>query len=74
MSARTKKISKFILYFILCYFIIEILETIINNYWNLNIKLEGYGTLLFIIVYGFKFHIFCCLFPFLFATYKTKKI
>lgn len=68
-----KALLKFITWFILSFGIIEIIEYIIDIYFSVDIYQLKFAWLLFIFIYGFKFHIICCLLPFIIASYKCKK-
>ena len=71
-SIRIKSILKFIGWFLLTYLIIELCEYIINCIFHIDIKATKGGMLLFIVIYGFKYHIICCVIPFLAASYKCR--
>lgn len=73
MSRINKKsIIKFIYIFIISFLVMEGIEFLIENIFNIRINELKYGWLAFIIIYGFKFHIFCCLLPAVFASYKCR--
>ena len=66
-----KSIIKFILVFIVSFFIFEGIEAIINHFFKIDIEMK-WGWFGFIIFYGFKFHIFCCLLPSIWAGWKCR--
>lgn len=66
-----KFVTTFILSFV-CFYLIEKIISVIFNIDMDNLDLGWLGWLGFVIVYGFKTHIICCLLPFLFTAYKCK--
>lgn len=67
--------KKFIIVFIATFIGFHLLEELISYYFGIsmdNLNLGWLGWLGFIIMYGFKLHIFCCLLPLLFTTYKCR--
>lgn len=67
--------KKFILTFIISFIIFYVIEHLVSYLFNINIdnlELGWLGWLGFIILYGFKFHIFCCLIPLIFTSYKCR--
>ena len=67
-----KQVFTFIFFFFFAYVVVEAIETLIEHFFGVNPKATGVGILVLVIMYGFKFHIFCCLFPGLYATYRIK--
>ena len=67
-----KSIIKFITIFILTFLLMEGFEFSIEYFFNIDLFELKWGWLGFIIVYGFKYHIFCCLIPALWAGYKCR--
>jgi hypothetical protein len=67
-----KSIIKFITIFILTFLLMEAVEFTIENLFNINLSELKWGWLGFIIIYAFKYHIFCCLIPALWAGYKCR--
>ena len=67
-----KEIIKFGLIFITTFILFECIELIIEKVFHINLYGLKYGWVGFAIFYGFKYHIFCCLFPALWAGYKCK--
>lgn len=67
-----KAVFKFILIFILSFFILEVSERLIEYFFKIDLHNLKWGWVGFVIVYGFKYHIFCCLIPTLWASYKCK--
>jgi len=69
---NNKDIIKFLLIFVLSFAITEIAEHILNQYFWFNFEMMSWGWFGFIIFYGFKYHIVCCLFPAIWAGYKCR--
>jgi len=67
-----KGIIKFIIIFILTFFLMEGIELGIEYFFNIDLHELKWGWVGFIIVYGFKYHIFCCLIPAIWAGYKCR--
>jgi len=65
-------IIKFIIIFILTFILIETIELGIKYFFNIDLHELKWGWIGFIIVYGFKYHIFCCLVPSIWAGYKCR--
>jgi len=65
-------IWRFIKTFLVSFILFEIIERILEWKFGIDLHAMKWGWIGFIIIYGFKFHIFCCLLPFLFASYKCK--
>lgn len=68
-----KRILKFLLYFIIGLIIFESIEFLIHEFLGIDLHNLRWGWIGLLIVYGFKYHIFCCLFPALWAGYKCKQ-
>jgi hypothetical protein len=45
---------------------------LLEDIFHVNLSNLKWGWLGLMILYGFKFHIFCCLLPALFASYKCR--
>jgi hypothetical protein len=67
-----KGIIKFIIIFILTFFLMEGIELGIEYFFNIDLHELKWGWVGFIVVYGFKYHIFCCLIPAIWAGYKCR--
>lgn len=68
-------LKKFLRIFLLSLIGFYILETLISILFGIdmdNLDLGWLGWLGFVIVYGFKTHIICCVLPLLFSTYKCR--
>jgi hypothetical protein len=65
-------IIKFIIIFILTFLLMEGIELGIEYFFNIDLHELKWGWAGFIIVYGFKYHIFCCLIPAIWAGYKCR--
>lgn len=68
-SIKLKTILKFALWFIITWFAIEGVEHLLGID---EVEVTGAGLLMFVIIYGFKFHIWCCVAPFMVGMYKCK--
>jgi len=67
--------KKFIITFIVSFIAFYLLEHAISHIFNIDLdtlELGWLGWLGFIIAYGFKYHIFCCLIPLIFTSYKCR--
>jgi hypothetical protein len=67
-----KGLIKFIIIFILTFLLMEGIELSIEHFFNIDLHELKWGWVGFIIVYGFKYHIFCCLIPAIWAGYKCR--
>ena len=67
-----KSILKFMMIFILSFILMESIERLASFYFKIDLHNLKWGWIGFIIIYGFKFHIFCCILPAIWATYKCK--
>ena len=70
-----KSIKKFIFAAFWFYITMEILEWLLNHFFHINLsydKIHGFGWLIFLVIYGFKFHLFCCVGPFLYAAFRCR--
>lgn len=67
-----KQIFRFIWIFVLTFILMEVLEHSIEHIFKIDLHNLEWGWLGFLIVYGFKYHIFCCLIPALWAGYKCR--
>jgi len=67
-----RNILKFLVIFIFSFILIESIEWILMDYFHYNFEYVTIGWLGFVIFYGFKFHIFCCLAPMIWAGYKCR--
>jgi hypothetical protein len=67
-----KVVIKFIIIFILTFLLMEGIELSIKHFFNIDLQELKWGWIGFIIVYGFKYHIFCCLVPAIWAGYKCR--
>jgi len=67
-----KNILRFSIIFIISFILFEILEHSIEYIFDIDFHNLEWGWAGFIIVYGFKYHIFCCLLPAIWAGYKCR--
>ena len=58
--------------FLISFLIMEGIEHGLQYFFNFDIHMWKYGWLGLIVVYGFKYHILCCLLPAIWATYKCR--
>jgi hypothetical protein len=70
--SNKKIIFKFILILFLSFIFIEGIEIVLNKLFNIDLHNLKYGWIGIILFFGFKYHIFCCLIPVLWASYKCK--
>jgi hypothetical protein len=68
----TKIIFNFAFIFILSFFITEILEQTLDNYFNFDFQIMTWGWFGLLFFYGFKYHIICCIVPLIWAGYKCR--
>lgn len=67
--------KKFIITFVLSFIAFWLLEHAISYLFDIdldNLQIGWLGWLGIMIVYGFKYHILCCLVPLIWTTYKCK--
>ena len=64
-----RNILRFIVVFVISFIVIEAIELILDKFFGINLSKLEWGWIGFIIIYGFKYHIFCCLFPAIWAGY-----
>lgn len=67
--------KKFIITFIVSFIVFYLIEYSLHRFLGIDLdtlELSWLGWLGFIIAYGFKFHIFCCLIPLIFTSYKCR--
>jgi|GEM_PF-5580173 len=67
-----KSILKFIIVFISTFILLEVFEHSMLYFFNIDLHNLEWGWVGFMIIYGFKYHIFCCLIPAIWAAYKCK--
>lgn len=70
MKTRIKQIFKFILLSALSFILLELVEHFILESFGFEIQNLELGWLTFVVIFGFKFHIICCILPILWAAYK----
>lgn len=67
-----KAILRFIIVFIISFIILELIEIGFEYFTGVDLHNLKWGWIGFLIVYGFKYHILCCLVPAIWAAYKCK--
>lgn len=69
-----KKALKFIMWTLVAWVIIEFVESLIQHYWHVEMSSTDtvVGFIMSVIILGFKLHIWCCVFPGLYATYRMR--
>lgn len=72
MKPRTKQIIRFILVAAVSFILIELVEHLVLEPLGFQIENIELGWLTFIVIFGFKFHIICCILPMLWAAYKCR--
>jgi len=69
---KNKTVIRFLIIFVISFFIMEGIELSIEKIFNINLHGLKWGWIGFIIIYGFKYHVFCCLLPAIWAGYKCR--
>lgn len=68
--------KKFIITFIVSFILFYLLEHLISHIFDINLHTLDFGFnatwLTLLVIYGFKFHIFCCLIPLIITSYKCR--
>ena len=72
MKPRTKQIIRFILVAAVSFILIELVKHLVLEPLGFQIENIELGWLTFIVIFGFKFHIICCILPMLWAAYKCR--
>ena len=72
MNKKIQSALKFLGIFILSFIIMECVEYLISILFKINISELKYGWMGLMIVYGFKYHIICCILPAIWAGYNCK--
>ena len=67
-----KAILKFILIFIITFLLIEVIEMLFEYFFHIDLHNLKWGWIGFMILYGFKYHVICCLIPAIWASYKCR--
>jgi len=68
-----KFLIKFSVTFIISFIVVQLLEHAIEYYFGINLHdIPVYGWLGGIIIYGFKYHIICCLIPAIYTGYVCR--
>lgn len=67
---KRKGIIRFLTIFILTFILMEVIEFCLNYFFGFDISKLKWGWIGFGIIWGFKYHIFCCLIPTIWAGYK----
>ena len=70
-----KTVKKFIMAAGMFYAAMELFEWLLNHFFHINVDTDlgnGVGWLLFVVIWGFKFHIWCCVAPVVYATFKCR--
>lgn len=72
IKRRWKSIKKFIIVFLLSFLLMEIIEHSITYFFKIDLHQLKWGWIGFILIYGFKYHILCCIIPGIWTTYKCR--
>ncbi len=67
-----KSILRFLYFFTLSFIFFQLIEISIHQFLGIDLHNLKWGWIGLIIVYGFKYHIFCCLLPAIWAGYKCR--
>lgn len=74
-SINKKSLIQFAKVFLISMVVFELIEIGIHYFFDIDLhhlNLGWFGWLGFIVFYGFKYHILCCLLPALWAGYKCR--
>lgn len=69
---RLGKLVNFLVITLLSFFLFEAIEHLIFEEFNIDLAGIKIGWLAIILIYGFKYHIICCLVPLIWATYQCR--
>ena len=72
MIKNKKIVLRFLYFFVLSFIFFQIIEKSLEYFFHLDLHNMEWGWLGLTIVYGFKYHIFCCLIPALWAGWKCR--
>lgn len=75
IRSNKKHMKKFTITFIASFIILYLIEYLLYHFLGVDLdtlELGWLGWLGFIITYGFKLHIFCCLIPLIITSYKCR--
>lgn len=67
-----KSILRFLYFFTLSFIFFQLVEMSIHHFLGVDLHNLKWGWIGLMIVYGFKYHIFCCLLPAIWAGYKCR--
>lgn len=67
-----KSLLRFLYFFILSFIIFQLIEISIHRFLGIDLHNLKFGWVGLVIVYGFKYHIFCCILPAIWAGYKCR--
>ena len=67
-----KSILRFLYFFTLSFIFFQLVEMSIHHFLGIDLHNLKWGWVGLIVVYGFKYHIFCCLLPAIWAGYKCR--
>lgn len=67
-----KSLFKFLKVFIISFLILELIEFGLFSMFDIDLHQLEWGWIGFVIIYGFKYHIFCCLIPAIWTGYKCR--
>lgn len=60
----TKKVLNFLLILVVTSLIFEGIEHLLHEFWDIHLDhYLTFGGVGFVVLWGFKFHVFCCLIP-----------
>ncbi len=67
-----KNILKFFLLFVFSFLLTEVFEYCLEEFFGIDFRFLTWGWFGLMLMYGFKYHIVCCLIPAIWAGYKCK--
>lgn len=68
--SNKKSLLRFTYFFILSFLFFQMIEILVHHFLGIDLHNMKFGWMGLVIVYGFKYHIFCCLLPAIWAGYK----
>jgi len=67
-----KSILRFLYFFTISFIFFQLVEMSLHHMFGVDLHNLKWGWIGLVVVYGFKYHIFCCLLPAIWAGYKCR--
>lgn len=67
-----KSLLRFLYFFCISFIVFQLIEVGLHHFFGLDLHNMELGWIGLVIVYGFKYHIFCCILPAIWAGYKCR--